>query len=73
MKKQLSEIAKEELKALQEKKVTRKQAIKKTGYMALSAATLLMLLPTQGQAQTSPKPAAPTNTAPNNQKGIWDD
>ncbi|HET6556509.1 MAG TPA: hypothetical protein VFG54_04285 [Prolixibacteraceae bacterium] len=73
MRKKISATAKEELKALQEKKVTRKEAIKKTGYMALSAATLMMLLPTKGQAQTSPKPAAPTNTAPNNQKGIWDD
>lgn len=70
MRKKISEKVKE---ALQEKKVTRKEAIKKTGYIALSAATMMMLLPTQGQAQASARPAAPTNTAPNNQKGIWDD
>jgi len=74
MKKKISEMAKEELKSLKEKKLTRKEAIKRSGFMALSAATLMMLLPTQGMASSpGSRPAAPTNDAPNNPGGIWDD
>lgn len=59
MKNKIQEIAKKEL----EKKITRKEAIKKTGYVALSAATMMMLL-------SSPSKAAPTSPAPP-PAGVW--
>jgi hypothetical protein len=52
--------------------ITRKQAIKKSGYMALSVATMMLLLNKNAQA-ASPGPAAPTNTSPNKPDGIWND
>ena len=60
MKSKIKEIAKKELKAITEKKITRKEAIKKTGYMAVSAATMMILLsnPNTAQAQAT-SPAAP--------------
>jgi hypothetical protein len=41
-----------------EQKISRKEAIKKTGYVALSAATMMLLLskPENAQAQSSPAP-----------------
>lgn len=72
MKKKISATVKEELKSLQEKKLTRKEAIKKGGYMALSAATLMILLPARGHA-ASPPPAAPTNSNKDKPAGIWND
>jgi len=60
--------------ASEEQLITRKQAIKKTGYMALSAATMMMLLSTNASAAGSPNsPTAPTNTSPNKGDGIWND
>jgi len=56
MKKELQEIAKKELEVLQEKKISRKEAIKKTGYIALSAATTMILLGTPKTASASPAP-----------------
>lgn len=44
MKKKIVEIAKNEIADLEIKKITRKEAIKKTGYMALSAATMMLLV-----------------------------
>lgn len=41
-----------------EKKISRKDAIKKTGYVALSAATMMLLLSKPAQAQSSPAPPA---------------
>ena len=45
----------------QAKKITRKEAIKKAGYIAVSAATTMILLssPNRTQAQTSPAPPPP--------------
>ena len=56
MKKKIVEIAKKELERLQEKKISRKEAIKKTGFIVLSAATMMVLLKSPAQASTSPAP-----------------
>ena len=48
-------------KATKERTMTRKEAIKKTGYMALSAATMMLLLSKPANAAVS-SPASP---------GIW--
>lgn len=60
MKNKFKEIAKKKITDLDEKKITRKEAIKKTGYIALSAATMMILLskPDNAQAQAV-SPAAP--------------
>mgnify|MGYP006305775997 CR=1 FL=1 len=44
MEKKLNEIAEKQGTGSEGKKITRKQAIKKTGYMAASAATMMILL-----------------------------
>ncbi|MFY9153642.1 MAG: hypothetical protein WAO52_16615 [Prolixibacteraceae bacterium] len=44
MKNKLVDLAKKEVAELESKKITRKEAIKKTGYMALSAATMMLLV-----------------------------
>ena len=67
MKNKFQEIAKKELEVLQEKKISRKEAIKKTGYIAVSAATMMILLSSPSQAQSS-EPAPPPDT-PNKPSG----
>lgn len=55
--------SKQEVKNLDtsdEKKMTRKEALKKTGYVALSAATMMLLLSSPAKGQTS-SPAYPPN------------
>ena len=44
-----------------EKKISRKQAIRKAGYAAFSAATMMLLLndPAKGQGDTPSRPEAP--------------
>ena len=82
MKKKIKEIRNEKLPELNEevkmpepngKKITRAEAIKKAGYIAVSAATMMILLSKPNQAYASPvytpneapaEPAAPP-------KGIW--
>ncbi|MDP2334869.1 MAG: hypothetical protein Q8N05_00165 [Bacteroidota bacterium] len=60
MKNKIKEIAKKEIDNFQEKKISRKDAIKKTGYFAVSAATMMILLSNPNKAQAaSPAPAAP--------------
>ena len=71
MKKKLQEIAKEELEIIQEKKISRKEAIKKTGYIALSAATMMLLLNSPAQAQGSPAPPPPENSPSRGNYGPW--
>ena len=44
MKDKITETAKKKIADFEEKKITRKEAIKKTGYMAVSAATMMVLL-----------------------------
>ena len=51
------------------KKMTRKAAISKAGFIAISAATTMMLLPKQASAGTSTQPAAP-DAAPTG-GGTW--
>lgn len=67
----------EQDKAGEGKLISRKQAIKKSGYMALSAATMMMLLhdSAKGEQPASPThgPAKPTNTSTTKPDGIWND
>ena len=60
MKKKIEEIANEKIADLKGKKITRKEAIKKSGYMAVSAATMMILLsnPNKAMAQEG-SPTAP--------------
>ena len=67
MEKKLKEIAKKELEGLLEKKISRKEAIKKTGYIAVSAATMMILINSPSQAQSS-QPAPPPDK-PNSPSG----
>jgi len=61
MKKNIVEIAKKTIDDIEGKKITRKEAIKKTGYIAVSAATMMILLSNPEKAQaTSAPPAIPT-------------
>ena len=72
MKKKLQEIAKKELEVIQEKKISRKEAIKKTGYIALSAATMMLLLKSPAQASGSPAPPpAENSTSGGGGHGPW--
>jgi hypothetical protein len=60
MKKKIEDIAKKTIADLDEKKITRKEAIKKAGLVAVSAATMMMLLSSPNNAQAaSPPPALP--------------
>lgn len=56
---------------MKENMISRKEAIKKTGYMAFSAATMMILLSSPSQAQASrPAPPPPTSSSPSG-GGIW--
>ena len=59
MKKKIEEIAKRTIDDLEQKKITRLQAIKKTGLIAMSAATMMILLSNPAKAQSA-SPAPPT-------------
>jgi len=60
MKKGIKEITNEKVADLAGKKITRKDAIKKTGYIAVSAATMMILLGSPKKAQaSSPAPVDP--------------
>lgn len=58
MKKNKAENAKKTIADLEEKKISRKEAIRKTGLIAVSAATMMMLLSSPEKAQATS--AAPT-------------
>lgn len=61
MKKKIEEIARKTIADLEGKKISRKEAIKKTGYIAVSAATMMILLSNPSKAATgSGAPADPT-------------
>lgn len=62
MKKGIKEITNENMVDLRDNKITRKEAIKKTGYIAVSAATMMILL-------GSPKKAPASSPAPVNPWG----
>ena len=53
MKKKLEEIAKNKMAEVEGKKISRKEAIKKTGYIAVSAATMMLLLSSPNKAQAA--------------------
>ena len=53
MENKLVEIAKKEIENFDAKKISRKDAIKRTGYIAASAATMMILLSKSSQANTS--------------------
>ena len=61
MKKEKKDIVTENQVESNEKKITRKEAIKKAGYIAFTAATMMILLsnPLKAQADTSPAPVDP--------------
>jgi len=59
MKKKIEEIASEKLTDLNAAKMTRKQAIRKSGYIAVSAATMMILLGNPNKAQAASFPAPP--------------
>lgn len=55
MKNKIEEIAKKTISDLKEKKINRKEAIKKTGYIAVTVATTMILLGTPKYAAASPE------------------
>jgi len=60
MKKKIENIAKEKTEEPKGKLITRKEAIKKTAYIALSAATMMILLSNPDKAQAAEtSPASP--------------
>jgi len=60
MKKKIKEIKSEKVADHSDNKITRKEAIKKTGYIAVSAATMMILLGSPKKAQaSSPAPVNP--------------
>lgn len=60
MKNIVQEIAKKELVAISEKKISRKEAIKKTALITVSAATMMMLLSSPNKAQAASPAPPPT-------------
>lgn len=61
MKKENKDIKTENITENNDKNITRKEAIRKVGYIAFSAATMMILLsnPLKAQADTSPAPVDP--------------
>jgi hypothetical protein len=59
MKKKPDEISKEHLPGLKDKKISRKEALRKSGFIALSAATTLILLGSPNKAHATGSPASP--------------
>jgi len=56
MKNKMAEIVKKEVTEFGEKKISRKDAIKRAGYFALSASTMMILLSKPNQADGSSGP-----------------
>jgi hypothetical protein len=75
MKNKIVEIAKKELANIEDKKISRKEAIKKTGYFAISAATMMILLSNPSQANgpdcSEPAPCPKPNGNTGGGGGIW--
>ena len=59
MKKKIEEIAKEKMDEPNGQLISRKEAIKKVGYIAVSAATMMILLSNPDKAQAAETSAAP--------------
>ena len=65
MEKKVVEVAKKQVPGLDGKKITRKEAIKKTGYIAASAASMMILLGSpQAQACSGTEPHDHSNDGP---------
>jgi hypothetical protein len=74
MKKEIENLAKQTVSDLSNKPISRKEAIRKTGYFAVSAATLMILLGTPKSASASPAPPpseAPRRNNDNTNRGPW--
>ena len=59
MKKQTDKITNGKMADLKDKKMTRKEAIRKSGYLAVSAATMMILISNPNNAQAAGSPAPP--------------
>jgi len=72
MKKKIIKNAEKENSVIKEEKISRKEAIKKTGYIALSATTMFLLLSSPSHAQSSnpSQPAPPPDSSPSTGGGI---
>ena len=74
MKNKMEEIAKSNPMEVEGKKISRKDAIKKAGYIAASAATMMVLPSNPNKAQAA-SPAPPPKTDPpaggNGHRGPW--
>ena len=68
MKKKIEEIVTEKMAEPSGKLITRKEAIKKTAYIAFSAATMMILLSNPQKAHAAAE-ASPGNPAPPNNLG----
>ena len=65
MKKKTEDIAKGKDPGLNgDRRMTRKEAIKKTGYIAVSAATMMILLSNPAKAQVASTPTPPPGWVP---------
>ncbi len=72
MKKEITNLAKKTASDLATKPISRKEAIKKTGYMAVSAATMMLLLNSPAHASTSQRHSNNSNDQRVNQSGSKD-
>lgn len=59
MKREIEEIANNTVEEPGHKKITRKEVLKKSGYFALTAATMMILLSTPKKAAASPTGPTP--------------
>lgn len=72
MKEKIVETEKKKLSDIESKKITRKEAIKKAGFIAVSAATMMILLGTPKSASASPAPPTKCEPKPNKDyHGPW--
>ena len=72
MEKKIGQVAKKEIENFETKKISRKDAIRRTGYIAASAATMMILLSKSSQANTSQCAPPPKKTdGDRGGSGIW--
>ena len=63
MKNKKEETKIEKFSDLKDKRMTRKEVLKKSGFIALSAATMMILVSNQAKAQVETSPAPPPGGA----------
>ena len=73
MKNENVEVVKKNFSDIEDKIISRKDAIKKTGYVALSAATMMILLSNSSQAKGRGHGASPAAPAPPPARGPKND